>query len=77
MPACCCVTQPLGTAARLTRYVIAWWSGRDIVFAYLRQDNETLIDEEFDPGDLQWDEWVAVFEGWCSKPVFEQFDEIE
>ncbi|WP_042271347.1 hypothetical protein [Paraburkholderia heleia] len=69
--------QPRGTAARVTQHIIAWWSGRNLVFAYLREDNVALIEEEFDPFDLQWDEWAAVFGGWCSKPVFERFDEIE
>ena len=28
--------QQRRTAARLTQHIIAWWSGRNVVFAYLR-----------------------------------------
>jgi hypothetical protein len=69
--------QPRGAAARLSQHVIAWWSGHAIVFAYLREDNETLIEEEFDPGDLRWDDWADAFQRWLALPAFERFDEIE
>ena len=69
--------QPRGTAARLSRHFIAWWDGRSLVFAFLREDNEMLIEEEFDPFDLQWHEWADVFQRWLAAPVYEEFDEIE
>ncbi|MCG5077226.1 hypothetical protein [Paraburkholderia tagetis] len=69
--------QPRCTAARLSQHVIAWWDGRNLVFAFLREDNETLIEEEFDPFDLQWHEWAVAFQRWLAAPVYEGFDEIE
>jgi hypothetical protein len=69
--------HPLGTAARLTQHIIAWWDGRSVVFAYLREENESLIEEEFDPLELSWSEWSAEFVSWLARRVFERFDEIE
>jgi hypothetical protein len=69
--------EPRGTAARFADYMVAWWDGRRVVFAWLREDNPALIEEEFDPSDLQWDEWADAFLRWRTGPVFERFDEIE
>ncbi|RAR54549.1 hypothetical protein C7401_12445 [Paraburkholderia unamae] len=67
--------QPCGTAARLLQHVIAWGNGRNIVCAFLLGDNETLIEEEFDPFHLQWHDWSEAFQRWRVVPEFERFDE--
>ena len=69
--------HPLGTAARVTPHIIVWWNGRSVVFAYLREENESLIEDEFDPLDLSWSEWSVEFVSWLARPVFGRFDEIE
>jgi hypothetical protein len=69
--------QPHGTAARVTQFIIAWWNGRSVDFAYLREDDETLIEEEMDPLDLDWGEWDDAFGAWLTHPTFARFEEIE
>ncbi len=61
--------QPLGCAARLNDFSIAWWNGEALVLAYLRDDSEQ-IDEEFDLRDCLWDEWRGELEQWCEAPQF-------
>ena len=69
--------QPRGTAARVTQDIIAWWNGRAVSFAFLREDNAALIEEEFIVTDLDWEEWAPEFEGWRENPVFQRFAEVE
>ncbi|KAA0998123.1 hypothetical protein FVF58_45885 [Paraburkholderia panacisoli] len=68
---------PRGAAARRTDYVVAWWDGRQLVFAYLREDNQQLLEEEFELEDLLWDEWAAELTAWFRAPKFERLAEIE
>ncbi|WP_321935185.1 hypothetical protein [Paraburkholderia sp. J8-2] len=69
--------QPRWSAAHLSRFVIAWWNGRSVEFAYLREDDEARIEEEFDPRDLDWSEWAEVFGSWLARPTFDRFEELE
>ncbi|WP_155837052.1 hypothetical protein [Paraburkholderia mimosarum] len=69
--------QPRGTAARVTQDIIAWWNGRAVSFAFLRDDNAALIEEEFVVTDLDWEEWAPEFEAWRETPVFQRFAEVD
>ncbi|WP_250510621.1 hypothetical protein [Caballeronia sp. GACF4] len=62
--------EPAGRVALLTDYAIAWWSGREIVFAYLRDEDPGQVDEEFNLDDCHWEEWKPRLIAWLAKPVF-------
>ncbi|MGF6440632.1 hypothetical protein [Paraburkholderia youngii] len=66
-----------GVAARLTPFVVAWWDGNEVVFAFLREDDPQRLEEAFNLDDLLWDEWSAEFAGWLRAPRFDRFAEIE
>jgi hypothetical protein len=65
-----------GTTADLTDLVVAYLSGRVIVYAYLRDDGAGLVEEEFDPEDLVWDEWREQFSVWLGMPRFTYRQEV-
>ncbi|CAH2771962.1 MAG: hypothetical protein CBARDCOR_2101 [uncultured Caballeronia sp.] len=45
---------PRGTVAELTDFAVAYWDGRQVVYAYLRDDRPEQIEEEFDLSDCVW-----------------------
>jgi hypothetical protein len=45
--------------AELTDFAVAYWSGREVVYAFLRDDDNAKIEEEFDLTAYAWDEWRA------------------
>ncbi|TAN01479.1 MAG: hypothetical protein EPN40_02545 [Rhodanobacteraceae bacterium] len=61
---------PPGTVAELDDLSIAWWNGKDVVFAYLRDDDTEKVEEEFDLGDCEWQERRAAFEAWLKEPRY-------
>ncbi|WP_321818394.1 MULTISPECIES: hypothetical protein [unclassified Paraburkholderia] len=67
---------PRGQVARLSEFVVAWWNAGQVVFAYLRDDNPDIIEEEFDLADVVWSDWENDFLGWLQAPSFEGRAEI-
>jgi hypothetical protein len=65
-----------GTTADLTDLVVAYWGGNAVVYAYLRDDEGGLIEEEFDPEDLPWNEWQTPFSAWLASPRFSHREEV-
>jgi hypothetical protein len=58
-----------GTTADLTDRAVAYWNGRRLVYATLRDDGSGLTGKEFDLG-AQWPEWRAWLEAWMNEPTF-------
>ena len=67
---------PRGTTADLTDLVIAYWGGKGVIYAYLRDDGRGLVEEEFDPEDLLWEEWRDPFRMWLAAPRFSYRQEV-
>jgi hypothetical protein len=61
---------PMGTSADLTDCTVAWWDGHQVVFGFLCEDATDAIDEEFDLGDYEWQEWQAGLTRWAAQPKF-------
>ncbi|CAB3733404.1 hypothetical protein LMG22037_05795 [Paraburkholderia phenoliruptrix] len=61
---------PPGTVAELDGLSIAWWNGKDVVFAYLRDDDTEKVEEEFDLGDCEWQDRRAALEAWLKEPRY-------
>jgi hypothetical protein len=68
---------PIGTTADLSDFAVAWWNGRDVTYAFLRDDESGLIGEEFDLDDYQWGEWRETFSKWADSPKFSQRAEVK
>lgn len=66
-----------GVTADLTDLVVAYWTGKTVVSAYLRDDEAGLIEEEFDPEDLLWEEWRERFSAWLATPRFSYRQEVD
>jgi len=65
-----------GITADLTDLVVAYWTGKTVVYAYLRDDEAGPIEEEFDPEDLLWEEWRDGFSAWLATPRFSYRQEV-
>jgi hypothetical protein len=59
---------PRGTTADLTEVAVAYWNGRQLVGAYLRDNGR--IDEEFDFDENAWGNWREEFLLWFEAPRF-------
>lgn len=67
---------PVGTTADISDFAVAFWGGRELTFAFLRDDGSGRIDEEFDLDDYQWSEWEAEFSAWAEAPKFSERREV-
>jgi len=67
---------PRGTVAELTDFAVAYWDGRRVVYAYLRDDRPDQIEEEFDPSDCVWLDLRPEFAAWLAAPRFSVRDEV-
>ncbi|SAL54991.1 hypothetical protein [Caballeronia humi] len=61
---------PAGTTADLTDVAVAYWNGKCLVGAYLRDGGR--IDEEFDFDENAWGNWQDEFIHWLSAPRFSE-----
>jgi hypothetical protein len=67
---------PIGTTADLTDFAVAYWGGRQIVYAFLSEDRGGEIDEEFDLDDYHWAEFEDKFSAWAAEPKFSERREV-
>ena len=65
----------MGTSADLTDRVVAYWDGRRVVYANLREDDSGQIENEFSPAD-HWSQWRDWFTDWIAEPTFSVRPEI-
>src|SRR5258708_7795644 len=68
---------PLPMTADITDFAVAFWNGRQVVYAYLRDDNNGLLDDEFDLTDNEWQQWHEDLAAWLRKPVFTVRPDVE
>lgn len=68
--------QPLGTAADINEYTIAFWNGRELIWAWLRDDGSSLLEEEFDLDLDRWEELAGDVEAWLAAPRYSVRPEI-
>jgi hypothetical protein len=59
---------PRGVTADLTDVAVAYWNGRQVVGAYLRDNGR--IDEDFDFDENAWGSWRDEFLLWLDAPHF-------
>lgn len=62
--------QPPCTAADLWDDTIVFWNGRELIWAWLRDDESGLIEEEFELGIDLWDVLAGVVEAWLESPRY-------
>jgi len=67
---------PRGTAADLNKSMVAYWNGREVVFAFLCERGALAIEEGFDIDDYVWEDWQPTFETWISSPAFSNRPEM-
>jgi hypothetical protein len=67
---------PRGMVAELTDFAVAYWDGREVVYAFLRDDDNAKIEEEFDLTTYAWDEWHAQLIEWLEAPRFRPHNEV-
>lgn len=67
---------PPGIAAELSADMVAYWNGRQVVYAFLREDGGGQIDDEFEPEDYEWAEFRPVFAAWLASPKFAPRSEV-
>jgi hypothetical protein len=65
---------PTGTTADLADVAVAYWDGRRVVGAYLRDGGR--LDEEFELDAYAWENWHDEFIGWQVAPRFTERDEL-
>ncbi|KNH07686.1 Glucose dehydrogenase, PQQ-dependent [Candidatus Burkholderia brachyanthoides] len=67
---------PRGTTADLTDVAVAYWNGKQVVGAYLRDNGR--IDEEFDFVDENaWGNWRDEFLLWFEAPCFSERSDLK
>ncbi|MFP3556805.1 hypothetical protein [Paraburkholderia hospita] len=65
--------QPLGTTADLSDFMVAYWSGTSLIYAYL---GAGTVEEELEVDDNVWEEWRPNLEEWHASPVFSVRSEL-
>ena len=60
--------QPRGVTADLTDFAVAYWNGRHVVGAYLRDAGH--VDEVFDLDENAFKQWRDEFVAWLDEPRF-------
>jgi len=68
--------MPRSTSADITDFAVAYWDGRQVVYALLRDDGSGLIDEEFDLAEQEFEQWKDELEAWAAAPKFSVRPEI-
>lgn len=68
--------KPRGTTADLTDFAIAYWNGHEVVYAFLQYGESDAIDEEFELGDFEWEDWRTNLSGWIAHPTFSVRPEV-
>ncbi|AUT75600.1 hypothetical protein C2L64_45385 [Paraburkholderia hospita] len=61
---------PVGTVAELGDLCVAWWGGKDLVFAHLRDDGTRPVEREFDLDDCEWRARREAFLAWLKEPRY-------
>lgn len=69
--------QPPCTAADLWDDTIAFWNGQQLVWAWLRDDESGLIEEEFELDLDQWDALAGVVGAWLESPRYSVRPELK
>lgn len=67
---------PRGMVAELTDFAVAYWNGWEVVYAFLRDDNDGRIEEEFDLTAYVWEEWRPELTRWLAEPRFIPHTEV-
>lgn len=67
---------PRGTAADITDFAVAYWDGRQVVYAFLRDEGCGRIEEEFDLTEYEFEQWKDELEEWAKAPSFSVRPEI-
>ncbi|CDY77441.1 hypothetical protein BGLT_06354 [Caballeronia glathei] len=66
---------PAGTTADLTDVAVAYWDGKRVVGAYLRDGGR--MDEAFDFDENAWGNWHDEFVGWLAMPSFSERSDLK
>lgn len=67
--------KPIGTTADLTEFAVAFWNGKRLVGVYLRDDDPTTLDEDFEL-EFGWDNWKSELLEWMRAPRFSDHLEV-
>ena len=68
---------PPRTTADITDFAVAFWNGCHVIYAFLREDNSGLLDEEFDLTDNEWEQWHEDLTACMSAPRFSVRADVE
>jgi hypothetical protein len=66
---------PRGTTADLTEVTVAYWNGRQVMGAYLRDNGR--IDEDFEFDENAWGNWRDEFLNWFDAPRFSERGDLK
>jgi hypothetical protein len=66
---------PRGVTADLTDVAVAYWNGRQVVGAYLRDNGR--LDEDFDFDENAWGNWRDEFLLWFDAPHFSERSDLK
>jgi hypothetical protein len=66
--------QPPGTTADLTDFAVAYWNGRELVGAYLRDKGK--LDEDFPVDENAFEQWRDDLVDWVAHPKFTRRPEL-
>jgi hypothetical protein len=69
--------QPACTAADIWDDTIVFWDGRELVWAWLRDDESGLIEQEFVLDIDQWDVLAGCVEAWLEAPHYSVRPELQ
>jgi hypothetical protein len=67
--------QPAGTTADLADVVVAFWDGRRVVGAYLRDGGR--LDEVFEFDENAWEIWHDEIASWQATPHYTERAELK
>ncbi|MEX3935852.1 hypothetical protein AB4Y32_29355 [Paraburkholderia phymatum] len=68
--------HPLGMTTDLSNCIVAYQSGRGVVYTFLCEDGSGQDDGEFDLKDKVWEEWRPSFERWLDQSKFSMRTEV-
>jgi hypothetical protein len=61
---------PFGTTAELTAFAVAYWDGQQIAYAFINHNGSVQLEDKFDLGEYEWEQWHDEFAAWIAQPVF-------
>lgn len=67
--------MPIGTTADFSDVAVAYWDGREVVGAYLRDGGH--LDEDFEFDQNAWESWQDELVGWQANPTFTEREELK